>query len=105
MIKLTKPTKPTKTMKTKEQKLIDILRDAKKSNDDAVLVSQSKQGDINTRQEILNLEGKINQQDVEISLALQNNPFSATKLYVARKEKKLLKLKLVAIKAIHAELF
>jgi len=103
MIKLNK----TKTMKTKEQskKLIDILRGAKETNEETALVAQTKQGHINTQQEILDLEGKLHAQETVINAALQSNPFSASKLYAARKEKQLLELKLQALKEILTELF
>jgi len=94
-------------MKTKEktQKLIDILRNAKDSNEETALVAQSAQASINTQQEILNLQGQINQQNAVISLAIQAPSFSAAKVYAARRDMELLEVKLAGIQGIFAELF
>lgn len=86
-------------------KLIDILRNAKETNEETTLKARAKQANINTQQEILNLEGQIHAQDGVINSALQANPFSASKLYEARKMKELMERKLAALKEIEKELF
>ena len=78
---------------------------SKETNEVVALVAQAKQAHINTQQEILDLEGKLHGTDAVINATLQANPFSASKLYTARKEKQLLELKLDALKAILIELF
>lgn len=91
--------------KTASPKLIDILSVSKETNEKEAMLTQVSQAHINTQQEILDLTGQLNKQKTVISAALQNNPFSATKLYVARKEEVLLQLKLTALQEILEELF
>lgn len=97
--------KKTMKAKTASLKLIDILSVSKETNEKEATLTQVKQAHINTQQEILDLQGQLNKQDSVITAALQNNPFSATKLYVARKEKSLLELKLKGLEDILSELF
>lgn len=86
-------------------KLIEVLRNSKTTNEEAALVHQSKQAHINTKQEILDFESKLNSQDQVIEAAITANPFSASKLYVARMEKELMQRKYDALVAIEKELF
>lgn len=104
MIKLNKKQNNMKTTE-KKLKLIDILRGALVTNEENALIAQSEQGNINTQQEILDLKGKIIAQDAAINASYQNNPFSATKVFVARKEKQLLENKLAELQKIQAEMF
>jgi hypothetical protein len=97
--------KKTMKAKTASPKLIDILSVSKETNEQESMLTQVSQAHINTQQEILDLKGQLNKQKAVISAALQNNPFSATKLYVARKEEALLELKLKALQEILEELF
>lgn len=89
----------------KTPKLIDILNASEEANASAALVSHVTQANINTQQEILNVQSQLTAYDSVITEALQANPFSASALYKARKEKQLLEMKLDALKAILAELF
>ncbi len=97
--------KKTMKAKTASTKLIDILSVSKETNEKEATLTQVSQAHINTQQEILDLKGQLNKQKAVISAALQNDPFSATKLYVARKEKSLLELKLKGLEDILSELF
>jgi len=94
-------------MKTKQAsaKLIDILSASKETKENEAISMQVKQAHINTQQEILDLQGQLNKQDAVINVALCKNPFSATGLYVARKEKSLLEMKLKGLEDILSELF
>lgn len=94
-----------KTKMAKSTKLIDILKGAEENNASFALTSQVSQGNINTQQEILNIQGQLGNYDAIITSALQSNPFSASALYKARKEKQLLEMKLDGLKDILAELF
>ena len=86
-------------------KLIDLLRDAENSGEEAFLTQYVKQAHINTQQEMLHLEMEISKQDSKIRQAMFADDFSATKLYTARKEKQLMELKLDGLKEILNELF
>lgn len=94
-------------MKTKQtgKKLIDILSVSKETKENEAISTQVKQAHINTQQEILDLQGQLNKQDAVINSALSKNPFSATVLYAARKEKALLEMKLKGLEDILSELF
>ncbi len=97
--------KKQKTMATKNPKLIDILKVSEETNASQALIDHVDQASINTQQEILNIRSQVNASNDIIRAALQANPFSASALYKARKEKQLLEMKLEGIKEIQAELF
>ena len=90
---------------TKTSKLINILRESKTEVEEISLLSQSKQAHINTQQEILDTEALLDKQNIIVYNALIANPFSASKLYTARKEKILLEMKLKGMQDILSELF
>lgn len=91
--------------KTAKTKLIDILSVSKEDSQRTELERQVEQCNINTQQEILNLKGSITAQDAVIDGLYKAVPFSATKLYVARKEKALMEMKLEGLEEIRNELF
>lgn len=94
-------TKKPKTM----SKLIDILKSSKENGEAKQLDRQAKQANINTQQEILDIQNQIEQSDAKIEQVILANPFSASKLYEARMNKELLERKLKAINEILKELF
>lgn len=113
MINLNKKQNKMKNQKSTDEtmptqpalKLIDILRQSKETSEEIAITAQAEQGNINTQQEILDIKGKINAQTGLINAALNCNPFSATMVFAARKEKQLLEMKLKGLQDIQAELF
>jgi len=87
------------------KKLIDILSVSKEASEKEAVSTRVAQANINTQQEILNIKGQLNRQEDVIANTLKANPFSASALYAARKEKALIELKLKGVQDILEELF
>lgn len=86
-------------------KLIDILKSSKENGEAKQFERQAKQANINTQQEVLDIQSQIELADAAIEKVLVANPFSASKLYEARMNKELLERKSKAINDILKELF